>query len=74
MAQTQVYEGTLEHLVTQLSKLPNTRKYKMTITPEEPEATEKVPKMINFGMFPQIQSLTEEDLKSAEWRGENIEL
>ena len=27
-----------------------------------------------FGMFPQLQALTEKDFKSAEWRGEDIEL
>jgi hypothetical protein len=74
MTQTQVYEGTPEQLVRQLSKLPRTRTYKMTVTPKEPEATGKQPKMIAFGMFPQLQALTEEDFKSAEWRGEDIEL
>jgi hypothetical protein len=34
MEQAQVYEGTPERLVKQLNKLPNTRKYKMTFTPE----------------------------------------
>jgi hypothetical protein len=74
MAQAQVYEGTPEQLVKQLSKLPKTRKYKITVTPEESEATETQPQMITFGMFPQLQALTEEDFKSAEWRGEDIEL
>ena len=74
MAQAQVYEGTPEQLVKQFRKLPKTRKYKVTIISEEPEATEKQPKMITFGMFPQLQALTEEDFKSAEWRGEDIEL
>ena len=67
MAQTQTYEGTLEQLVQQLSKLPNTRKYKITVTPDEP-ATNKASTVIPFGIFPQLQSLTEEDFKSAEWR------
>jgi hypothetical protein len=71
---TQVYEGTPEQLVKQLSKLPKTRKYKVTIISEEAEATEKQSKMITFGMFPQLQALTEEDFESAEWRGEDIEL
>lgn len=74
MAQVKVYEGTPEQLVKQLSKLPKTRKYKMTVTPEEPAATEKQSQMITFGMFPQLQVLTEEDFKSAEWRGEDIEI
>ena len=74
MAQVQVYEGTPEQLVKQLSKLSSTGKYKMTVTPEEPELPEKTPTMIMFGMFPQLLSLTEDDFKSAEWRGEDIEL
>ena len=74
MAQAQVYEGTPEQLVKQFSKLPKTRKYKVTVISDEAETTEKQPKMITFGMFPQLQALTEEDFKSAEWRGEDIEL
>jgi hypothetical protein len=35
MAQAQVYEGTPEQLVKHLNRLPNTNKYKMTVTPEE---------------------------------------
>lgn len=73
MAHAMIYQGTPEQLVKQLSKLP-TRIYKVMVTPEESEANEKEPKMITFGMFPQLQSLTEEDFKSAEWRGEDIEL
>ena len=71
---TQVYEGTLEQLVKQLSKLPGSRKYKITVTAEEPETTTKQSKPIAFGAFPQLQSLTEEDFKRAEWRGEDIDL
>ena len=74
MVQTLIYEGTPEQLAKQLSKLPDDRKYRITITPEEPEAIVKSPKMITFGMFPQLQSLADEDFKSAEWRGKDIEL
>lgn len=74
MAQAQVYEGTLDQIVKQLIKLPNTRKYKITVTPKDPEAVEMPPKMLTFGMFPQLECLTEEDFKSAEWRGEELEL
>ena len=73
MTQAQIYEGTPEQLVKQLSQLPNTRKYKITVTPDEP-TTEKTSRMITFGMFPQLQSLTEEDFKSAEWHGEDVTL
>ncbi len=74
MAQAQVYEGTPDQLVKLLSTLPKTQKYKMTVTPEEPEVKGKQSQMITFGMFPQLQALTEEDFKSAEWRGEDFEL
>ena len=46
----------------------------LTRTSGDPEAAEKQPKTITFGMFPELQALTEEDFKSAEWRGEDIEL
>ena len=39
MAQAQVYEGTPEQLVKQFSKLPKTRKYRVTVIAEEPETT-----------------------------------
>jgi len=69
-----VYEGTPEQLAEQFSKLPGSRKYRVTVISEEPETTEKQPKMITFGMFPQLQALIEVDFKSAEWRGEGVEL
>lgn len=72
MTQSQIYEGTPEQIVKQLSKLPKTRKYKVTVISEEVAITEKKPKMITFGMFPELLGLTEEDIKSAEWLGEEI--
>ena len=74
MTQPHVYEGTPEQLVKQFSELPKSRKYKVTVISEDPEAAEKQPRMITFGMFPQLQVLTEEDFKSAEWRGVDIQL
>ena len=71
---TQVYEGTPEQLARHLRQLPRTRKYKMTVTSEEQDADATPPRFITFGMFPQLQALTEEDFKSAEWRGEDFEL
>ena len=61
-----IYEGTPEQLVKQFKKLPKTLRYKVTVISEEPDTTEKQPKMIAFGMFPQLQALTEEDFKNAE--------
>ena len=73
MALSQIYEGTLDQLVKQLRQLPNTQKYKITVVPEETEASQGPSKIITFGMFPQLQSLTEADFKTAEWRGEDTE-
>ena len=74
MAEAQVYEGTPDQLVKEFSKLPKTRKYRVAVISDEALANEKQSKMIAFGMFPQLQALTEEDFKSAEWRGEDIAL
>jgi hypothetical protein len=71
MAQAQTYQGTPDQLVKQLRKLPNSRKYKMVVTPEDQESTTVQPTIVKFGKFPQLQALTEEDFKSAEWRGED---
>ena len=74
MCRTQVYEGTPEQLVEQFRELPRSGKYRVTVVSEGADATEKQPKMIAFGMFPQLRAITEPDFKSAEWRGEDIEL
>ena len=74
MEQVHVYEGTLEQLVKQLRQLPNTQKYKMTVVSEEAEAVQGPSQVITFGMFPQLQSLTEQDFSAAEWRGEDVAL
>lgn len=63
MGQAKVYEGTPEQLVKQFSKLPKTRKYKVTVVSEEAEANQNQSQMMTFGMFPQLQALTEEDFK-----------
>ena len=74
MSQEHVYEGTPEQLVKQLRKLPIAQKYKTTVIPEDPEAIVRQKQMIAFGMFPQLQALTEVDFKEAEWLEEDIEL
>ena len=70
----QVYEGTPDQLVKQLNKLSGTRKYKLTVEPEDLKGPPVPPKMISFGLFPQLQSLSDDDFKSAEWTGREIEL
>ena len=66
MVQVQVYEGSLEQLAQKLRQLPKARKYRMTVVLEETETLQEQPKLIAFGMFPQLQSLTEEDFSVAE--------
>jgi len=53
-----------------------TDNFKCTImvTPEDAKTEQSPPKLITFGMFPQLLSLNEDDFKSVEWRRENIEL
>lgn len=74
MTQAQVYSGTPEQLVSQLKKLPRTQKYKMSVSVEEPEENKKPDSIITFGMFHQLNTLIEDDFKSAEWKSEDIEL
>ncbi len=73
MAQTQVYRGTPEQLVERLNELPHTQKYKMIVFPEEQNSDGNLPTGIVFGMFPQLQSLSENDFVNAEWRGKEFE-
>ena len=74
MARIRVYEGTPDQLVRQFSKLPKTRKYRVTVISDEAAVPETSAAMIRFGMFPQLQPLTEEDFRSAEWRVDPNEL
>jgi hypothetical protein len=69
---TQVYEGTPDQLVKQLSKLPQTRKYKVTVTSEDSEQPQGTG--LRRGMFPQLRGLSDEDFKAAEWQGEDTDL
>lgn len=73
MTQAQVFEGTPDQLAKHLSRLPRTKKYKMTLSLAEAATVGKKEQLITFGMFPQLQALTEEDFRSAEWRGEDFE-
>ncbi|MCW3094936.1 MAG: hypothetical protein JWL77_554 [Chthonomonadaceae bacterium] len=57
MAQAQVYEGTPEQLVKYLNRLPNTNKYKMTVTPEE--ATTTAPNVQALSMLRDIARMKE---------------
>jgi hypothetical protein len=73
MAQAQTYMGTPAQLAKQISKLPASGKYMVTVTLQEAEVDVTRPKMITFGMFPQLKALTEEDFKSAEWHGDSVQ-
>jgi hypothetical protein len=59
MAQAQVYEETPEQPVKHLNRLPNTNKYKMTVTPEE--ATPIAPNEQALSMLRDIARMKETD-------------
>jgi hypothetical protein len=73
VAQALVYKGTPEQLANELRRLPNTRKYTVTVTAEDVAVAGNPPAMITFGMFPQLMKLTDDDFATAEWRGEEFE-
>ena len=74
MAQTLFYEGVLEELFAGHPELAKQRVRLTTL--DAPKAPQNVAtsSRIRFGMFPQLQALTEEDFQSAEWRGEEDSL
>ena len=57
MAQAHVYQGTPEQLVKHLNRLPNTNKYKMTVTQEE--ETSIAPNEQAFAMLRDIARMKE---------------
>ena len=66
----EIFEGTWEELLAQQAKFAG-RRVRLTLSKEEtPQIEPKQAKMLRFGMFPELQALTEEDFKSAEWHGE----
>jgi hypothetical protein len=70
MAQPMVLEGSWEEVLSHHSELEGKR-VKLIVLPESPHGTAREPKKLQFGMFPQLQDLTEEDFKSAEWSGDH---
>jgi hypothetical protein len=80
MAQPQVLEGTGEELEPMLKRMPKQR-FRLILLPgeegqaEPPEPTqEERGQLLQFGMFPQLLALTEEDFQNAEWRGEDVDI
>ena len=74
MAQALFYEGVLEELFAGHPELAKQRVRLTTL--DAPKAPQNVAAGagIRFGMFPQLQALTEEDFQDAEWRGEEATL
>jgi hypothetical protein len=72
-----VLEGTWEEVRSHDMELAG-RRVRLTIVDDEDRRAEPADKpkgkMITWGMFPQLQALTDEDFKSAEWRGEDIDI
>lgn len=76
---TQVIEGAWEEIAAEAEKYPG-RRFRLVILgddvspPEKSDASPAPPGVrVTFGMFPQLDQLTEEDFNSAEWRGENLD-
>ena len=69
MAQALFYEGVLEELFAGHAELAKQR-VRLTVL-DSPQVPQKAAPgaAIRFGMFPQLQTLTEEDFQDAEWRG-----
>ncbi len=71
MTQEQVIEGTWEEVQTRAESLGlNGRRVKLIV--REESVTTEIPagRKMTFGMFPQLQMLTEQDFKAAEFHGD----
>ena len=70
MAEQQVIEGTWEEVQHHADALKlNGRQVKLIVT-DEPGEKKPRGQMIRRGMFPQLQALTDEDFKAAEFHGD----
>lgn len=69
---TQVLEGTWEEVERQLRSLalPKERRVKVIVREDNPPAGVPAPRLMTFGMFPELQGLTDEDFKAAEFHGD----
>jgi hypothetical protein len=65
MPTQEVLEGTWEQILTQGSRLAGKR-VRLTVLPGE----ESAGPILKRGLFPQLQVLTDEDFKAAEFRGD----
>lgn len=70
MAQ-QVIEGTWEEVQSRARVLDlNGRQVKLIVSEKAGEQKPQS-RMMTFGMFPELQALTDEDFKAAEFRGDS---
>lgn len=79
MLQPQVIQGSGEELARFLQRMKDKQNLLLIIPGEPPsneirENTNQTSDLIQFGMFPQLQGLTDEDFQSAEWHGEEVAL
>jgi hypothetical protein len=73
---SQVLEGTWEEILAHETSLRGKRVRLEVLANEaapQEHPSSREARMMRFGMFPQLQALTEEDFKSAEWRGDDFE-
>jgi hypothetical protein len=72
MTQPQALQGTSEELAAHLQRLKGRKNLLLIIPVEESSEVHsaKTGRILEFGMFPQLRGLTEEDFKSAEWHEE----
>jgi hypothetical protein len=69
MAQPMILEGSWEEVLSHHSELEGKR-VKLIVLPESSPGAHHESKKLQFGMFPQLKDLTEDDFKIAEWRGD----
>ncbi len=68
--QPPIYEGVLEELLTGHPELAKQRVRLTALENIEMPKNAAPDGMIRFGMFPELQALTEDDFKSVEWRSQ----
>ncbi|HZT43250.1 MAG TPA: hypothetical protein VFA07_13860 [Chthonomonadaceae bacterium] len=71
----QVIEGTWEEIAQHAREFNGKQRFRLIPLPSTDKQiqADQHGRMIRKGIFPQLRDLTEEDFKSAEWHGEDIE-
>lgn len=74
MVHLQMLEGTGKELQKHLKQHPNERFRLIRLAKDVSVQHQSQPMALRRGMFPELQGLTEEDFKTAEWHGEDSDL